>query len=172
MPLCYAHMLFYTHFQHLCASWHFQAIIQNAHKNMWMETQLILSPSSSSLCTWRVVQHSELRLLLREHAEHHVARRLAAAVLNPGGEGPDRAQRADVHDDARQAGPPRERAQNSSRQTEGGAHVQRQVRVQLFHLGEITTVTGHITERSCGTHNSRTSAVYTSLRGQNREAPK
>ncbi len=40
------HISFYAHFFILCASWHFHpgffyAIFQNAHKNRWMETQLV-----------------------------------------------------------------------------------------------------------------------------------
>lgn len=109
--------------------------------------------------TWRVVQHSEIRLFLRQNAEHHVPGRFPAAVQDPGREGPERAQRADVDDDARQTGAPRHRAQNSRRQTERRAHVQRQVRVHLVHIREVPAVPRHVPERSCG-HMTRDEAIY------------
>lgn len=73
---------------------------------------------------WRVVQDSEIRFFLRQHAEHHVPGRFPAAVQNPGREGLERTQRADVDDDARQASALWDRAQNSRGQTERRAHVQ------------------------------------------------
>ncbi len=94
---------------------------------------------SDSSRTWSVVQDSELRFFLRQHTEHHVPGRFPAAVQNPGRERPERTQRADVHHDTRQTRAPRDHTQNSSRQTESGAHVQRQVRVHLIHIREIST---------------------------------
>lgn len=101
------------------------------------------------VCTWSITQDSEVGFFLRQYAEHHVPGRFPGAVQNPGRERSDRAQRADVDDDARQTDAPRDRSQHSGGQTERGAHVQRQIRVHLVHIREITTITRHVTERSC-----------------------
>lgn len=106
-----------------------------------------LQVSDRRTLTRSVIQHSDVRLLLGQHSEHHVPGGLPGAVQDPGGEGLERAQRADVDHRAPQAEAARKRLQDARRQAESAAHVERQVPVDLRRVRERLSEAGDVAQR-------------------------
>lgn len=97
--------------------------------------------------TWGVVEYPQVRLLFRQDPEHHLSGSLAGAVQHPGAERLQGAQRGDVDHSPLHTWTLWESLQDASGEAQGGAHIERQVRVHLCCVGETLGVAGHVTQR-------------------------
>lgn len=98
--------------------------------------------------TWRVVEHPEVWLLFGQHLEHHLSRSFASAVQHPRAKRLQGTQGGDVNNGAPYTWLLWKRLEHLGSETQGGADVQRQVRVHLCQVSEAFSVARHITQRS------------------------